>query len=92
MLEMLQRYLIRELTRSFKAVDFFDQTNLIQMLKDIYAETDRAFIILIDEWDCLFREYQHDQVAQRKISRLPAGVAQGSGLCGAGIHDRHPAD
>ncbi len=66
MLEMLQRYLIRELTRSFKAVDFFDQTNLIQMLKDIYAETDRAFIILIDEWDCLFREYQHDQVAQRK--------------------------
>ena len=66
MLEMLQRYLIRELTRSFEAVDFFDRTNLIQMLKDIYAETDRAFVILIDEWDCLFREYQHDQVAQRK--------------------------
>lgn len=57
MLEMLQRYLIRELTRSFEAVDFFDRTNLIQMLKDIYAETDRAFVILIDEWDCLFREY-----------------------------------
>lgn len=66
MLAMLQRYLIRDLTRSFKDVDFFDRTNLIQMLKDIYAETDRAFVILIDEWDCLFREYQHDQAAQRK--------------------------
>lgn len=66
MLAMLQKYLIRDLTRAFKEVDFFDRTNLIQMMKDIYAVTGRAFVILIDEWDCLFREYQHDEAAQKQ--------------------------
>ena len=35
-------------------------------MKDIYAKTKRAFVILIDEWDCLFREYQQDQDSQKK--------------------------
>ena len=35
-------------------------------MKDIYAKTKRSFVILIDEWDCLFREYQQDQEAQKK--------------------------
>ena len=35
-------------------------------MKDIYAKTKRSFVILIDEWDCLFREYQQDQNAQKK--------------------------
>ena len=38
----------------------------INMMKDIYAVTGRAFVILIDEWDCLFREYQHDETAQKQ--------------------------
>ena len=36
------------------------------MMRDIYAETNRSFIVLIDEWDCLFREYQHDTAAQKQ--------------------------
>lgn len=35
-------------------------------MKDVYAATKHPFIILIDEWDCLFREYQQDQDAQKK--------------------------
>ncbi len=35
-------------------------------MKDIYAKTKRSFVILIDEWDCLFREYQQNQNAQKK--------------------------
>ena len=35
-------------------------------MKDIYAKTNRSFIILVDEWDCLFREYQHDTAAQKQ--------------------------
>ena len=35
-------------------------------MKDIYAKTNRSFIILVDEWDCLFRESQHDTAAQKQ--------------------------
>ena len=66
MLTMLQNYLIFDLADHFSDIRFRDEKNLIQVMKDIYAKTRRAFVILIDEWDCLFREYQQDQEAQKK--------------------------
>ena len=29
----------------------------MEVLQTIYAETKRAFVIIIDEWDCIFRKY-----------------------------------
>ena len=66
MLKQLQNYLIFDMTEFFCQVHFRDKNNLIQVMKDIYAQTSRSFVILIDEWDCLFREYQRDQEAQKK--------------------------
>lgn len=66
MLEMLSRYLILDLEESFQNVRFRDEKNLVQVMKDIFAKTKRPFIILIDEWDCLFREYKQDKDAQKK--------------------------
>ena len=66
MLSMLGRYLILELKEHFRGVPFYDENNLIQMMKDIFVRTEHSFVILIDEWDCLFREYKHDQKAQKK--------------------------
>ena len=66
MLGMLKKYLIFDLTEHFQDVRFRDENNLIQVMKDIFAKTKRSFVILIDEWDCLFREYQENQEAQKK--------------------------
>ena len=66
MLDMLCRYLIFDLKEQYKEVRFRDEQNLVQVLKDVYSYTRHPFIILIDEWDCLFREYQEDQEAQKK--------------------------
>ena len=66
MLSMLKKYLVFDLMEHFDDVRFRDESNLIQVMKDIYAKTKRAFVILIDEWDCLFREYQQDQDSQKK--------------------------
>lgn len=66
MLAMLQKYLLLELIDEFKNVCFRDENNLVQAMRDIYGETKQPFIILIDEWDCLFREYTKDQDAQKK--------------------------
>lgn len=35
-------------------------------MKDIYSKTNCSFVILIDEWDCLFREFQQNYNAQKK--------------------------
>ncbi len=67
MLEMLQKYVRFDLLEQFEqAVRLRDENNLIQVMKDIYFRTQRPFVILIDEWDCLLREYQQDQDAQKK--------------------------
>ena len=66
MLSMLQKYLIFDLKEHFADVSFRDENNLIQVMKDIYSKTKCSFVILIDEWDCLFREYQQDKEAQKE--------------------------
>lgn len=66
MLGMLGRYLIFDLTEHFGEVRFRDEQNLIQVMKDIFAGTGNPFVILIDEWDCLFREYEQDEEAQKR--------------------------
>lgn len=66
MLRMLNEYLIFDLKEQYGQVRFRDESNLVQVMKDIYSYTRHPFVILIDEWDCLFREYQQDQEAQKK--------------------------
>ena len=59
-------YLIFDLKEQYTQVRFRDEKNLVQVMKDVYNYTKHPFVILIDEWDCLFREYQQDQEAQKK--------------------------
>lgn len=64
MLGYLQKRIIRDLKRNYEV--FIDSEQLPWVMADIYSETRIPFVILIDEWDCLFREYQHDVTAQKK--------------------------
>ncbi len=63
MLEVLQRRVVKELKRVYP--DIVDGESLIWAMTDVYTETHRPFVILIDEWDCLFREYAHNTDAQK---------------------------
>ena len=76
LLDLLKRSLLWELTDEFSDVRLFDSTNLSRTMKDIYnqrTEKDKdgneksiPFVILIDEWDCVFREHKDDKEAQEK--------------------------
>ncbi len=66
MLERLKKYLLLELREYFVEVRFREAEDLVQVMMDIYAQTGSCFVILIDEWDGLFREYQQDKEAQRE--------------------------
>ena len=32
----------------------FDDTDLIESMQDVYQETNCPFVVIIDEWDCIF--------------------------------------
>ena len=66
MLKKLQNYLIFDLEEQYPEVRLRDKTDFVQVMKDVFSFTQCPFIILIDEWDCLFREYREDKEAQRQ--------------------------
>lgn len=66
MLKMLSNDIIKDFSLEYSEVNFRDENNLMRVMQDVYAATGRPFVILIDEWDCLFREYTQDKDAQKK--------------------------
>jgi len=65
MLAMIQTKIIRELQEIYPNLNY-DENDFIQVMKDVYKYTRKPFIILIDEWDCLFREYKDDFASQKE--------------------------
>ena len=45
---------------------YFDKTKLVRVLNDIYNQTHKTFIFIIDEWDYIFREYSQNKEAQNQ--------------------------
>lgn len=66
LLARLQKILLRDLLQAYPAVDYFDKNDLIECMQDAYQATKRPFVMVIDEWDCIFREYKEDQAAQER--------------------------
>ncbi len=66
MLELLKRRLLFELRLQYHDVWLFDETNLTFSLQDIYVQKKVPFVILIDEWDCIFRERSIGSEEQQK--------------------------
>ncbi len=64
MIQLLTVRILNELKQEY-SVTFFDETNLSLSLEDIYAATENQFIFIIDEWDCIFREYAQDKESQK---------------------------
>ena len=66
LIERVKKLVIRDLKMEYPEVDYFDDTDLIESMQDIYAQTQCPFVVIIDEWDCIFREYKQDKEAQEK--------------------------
>lgn len=66
MLGLLKKSVLWDLIAGYKEIEYFDKEKLSRTMADIYQQTQIPFIILIDEWDCIFREYREDKEAQEK--------------------------
>ncbi|MCR5126629.1 MAG: ATP-binding protein [Lachnospiraceae bacterium] len=63
-LENMQRIVVRDYKKVYPEIELFNENDLIQTIDDIYADTDRQVVIVIDEWDAVFRERQDDKDGQ----------------------------
>ena len=64
MLERVNLKIIKELARVY--IEYADNILLSDMLEELYAYENETFIFIIDEWDCIFREYQNNKEAQKR--------------------------
>lgn len=65
MLDLLKNRVIHEIVYEYPNVDFFDKNDLSGCMQDLYSEVGIPYILIIDEWDCIFREYKSDAEDQK---------------------------
>ncbi len=71
LIEFIQDEVIRELKESYPEYVKDEEHFLAIALSDIFHATKRKFIIIIDEWDCVFREEKkNEQLQETYISLL----------------------
>jgi len=58
MLKLLTDSILWDLLNEYRNYRYFDNTDLERTMADIYAQTKRPFVIIIDEWDSIFRKYR----------------------------------
>ena len=64
MIGLIKNRVLRDLKLGY--LEYVEKDNLSYSLNNIFAYTKESFIFIIDEWDCIFREYQGDKKAQEK--------------------------
>ena len=62
-IDRVKRFVLREIKKTYPDVDYLDDMDLIESMQDVYEEEKCPFIVIIDEWDCIFREFRQDREA-----------------------------
>lgn len=65
-MEYLEQEVLRELKKEYADILIRVDIGLAAALREIYVETDRQFVFLIDEWDCVMRERQESEDLQKQ--------------------------
>ena len=64
--EYLEQEVLGELQEAYGEILTVQVRGLAAALRKIYARTDRQFIFLVDEWDCVMRERQESEELQKQ--------------------------
>ncbi len=61
----LTERIFKDLKRSYPDDELYEDGNLVTTLENIYDEFEQTYIFIVDEWDCVFREYKDDEEGQK---------------------------
>ena len=64
--EYLEQIVMKDLRNAYGDIILDETTILAEALECIYANADRQFVFLIDEWDCVMRERQESETMQKQ--------------------------
>lgn len=73
----IQEQVISELRKEYPECVLDTDISLPSVLAKINAKTKEQFIIIIDEWDCLFREDKNNENLQKEYINLLRGLFKG---------------
>lgn len=76
-LTLIQNRLIAELKSAYPDIVSAEDSYLPLVLFKIYSATGEQFIVIIDEWDCFFREDKNDRVKQEEYIQFLRGMFKG---------------
>ncbi len=74
----IQEQVISELRKEYPECVLDTDISLPSVLAKINAKTKEQFIIIIDEWDCLFREDKNNENLQKEYINLLRGLFKGT--------------
>ena len=74
----IQEQVIAELQNEYSECVQEDDISLPSVLAKINVKTKEQFIIIIDEWDCLFREDKNNENLQKEYINLLRGLFKGT--------------
>lgn len=77
-LDTLDEELIRDLQEEFPAVELSSDEKIATALDRINEETGHQFVIIIDEWDCLYRDDKTDTKVQERYINLLRSLFKGN--------------
>ena len=77
LIEFIQDEVIHELKESYSEYVKDEEHSLAIALSDIFHATKRKFIIIIDEWDCVFREEKKNEQLQEVYISLLRSLFKG---------------
>lgn len=69
--------ILKELRQEFPEFVSKDQNSVAAALADINISAKQQFIIIIDEWDCIFREDKEDKDLQKEYINFLRGLFKG---------------
>ena len=74
---LMQEEVVNELKKEYPDIIKEDENDVPNALADINIKTGEQFIVIIDEWDCLFREEKNNEEIQEKYVNFLRGMFKG---------------
>ncbi|MDR1764783.1 MAG: ATP-binding protein [Lachnospiraceae bacterium] len=66
MISRIEKVLSKEFQKAYPDVPMDPDMTFVDYLKSIHQATGIGMVVIIDEWDCIFRENQNNQKAQKE--------------------------
>ena len=78
MLDQIEEEIVKELDENFPAIVDMQKDGIADALAKINDKTGAKFVIIIDEWDCLFRDDKANAKVQERYINLLRGLFKGN--------------